>query len=173
MKFYFIFHIFIFYLCAPSQAQTKDTAYPKLDRRVDKVKRPAGASLSGSALPKHILAKAFFSHALAFETGDASLNFKGEEQLNQFIINIDEAIQIFRSAYPTSPLVLKISIAEDEKMHCLLCVRRTNEIYQYLMERLVQAGNVQIRKEVVKVKMPKPQELSSLISVDNLLESQK
>jgi hypothetical protein len=55
----------------------------------------------------------------------------------------------------------------------LLCVRRTNEIYQYLMERLVQAGNVQIRKEVVKVKMPKPQELSSLISVDNLLESQK
>ena len=173
MKFYFIFHILIVCLSLQLQAQMKDNSYPKLDMRVEKVKRPATASMSTIEIPEQILAKAFFSDALAFEIGDARLSLDGEAQLNQFIINIDSAIQTFRKAYPTSPLLLKISIAEDEKTHCLLCSRRTNEIYQYLMERLVQAGNVQVRKEVIKVKMSKPQELLSVISVDNVLENQK
>lgn len=166
MKFYFI--LFIFFVLIPwvGYAQAPKT-FPVLDTRIEKIKRPNAAALSVGTMPDKILTQAFFSEVLAFETGDTRLNLIGEEQLNQFIIQIDDAIHTFRKVYPTEPLILRISISEDEKWHCLLCTRRTDEIYHYLIERLVQAGNVQIQKEVIKVKMSKPQQLLSIISVNN------
>jgi hypothetical protein len=153
------------------QAQTRRTE-PILDRRIERV-RGKGTVLSAASrtwqTPQVMLTEKPFPNEVAFTIGKIELREEGIEMLNHFIIKIDDDLRKIREQHPSEPLLLKIKIIQSAKT---LSQHRTAVIYSYLIERLVQAGNVRIEKEIVSTNHKKNQ-LSCAISLSSFRENMR
>jgi hypothetical protein len=138
--------------------------------RIERVRRgnaalPTASRKSDAA--KIMLTEKPFPDDIAFIIGKFELREEGREMLNHFIIKIDDDLKKFREQHPSEPLLLKIKIVQNTK---ILSTHRTAVIYSYLIERLVQAGNVQIEKEIVKENR-KMNQLSCAISLSSFTKN--
>lgn len=146
-------------------------AEPIVDMRVEKVVRrgmslPATAFVGDSANAVH--SEKFFQDDATFHTDKMELREEGRQMLNHFILGIDDDLKKIREQHPSEPLILKIKISQNTKT---FSAHRTRIIYSYLIERLVQAGNVQIQKEIVK-ENSKVNHLSCAISLSDFTKNQ-
>lgn len=153
------------------QAQTRRTE-PIVDMRIERV-RGKNTILSTASrtwqTPQVMLTEKPFPNEIAFTIGKIELREEGIEMLNHFIIKIDDDLKKIREQHPSEPLLLKIKIVQNAKT---LSQHRTAVIYSYLIERLVQAGNVQIEKEIVKTNHQTNQ-LSCAISLSSFRENMR
>ncbi len=168
MKFLLLTFVLIALFACTIQAQMRRTE-PVLDMRIVRAKKRVPTTAHHPSMLQEVAAEKIFSDSLAFESGKTELKEYGMNRLNHFIIQIDEDIQVFRKQYPTELLLLKIRIMQDTK---LIATNRVNTIYNYLIERLVQAGNIQIYKEIVKENRENNQ-VASAVSLGTDAESQR
>jgi hypothetical protein len=159
MKFLSTILIFILFFIDTTQAQTRLTE-PVLDMRIARAKKIlVSSSTYNKSISQEISVEKVFSDSLAFDADKAELKEDGVNLLNRFIIQIDEDIQNLRKQYPTAVLLLKIRIVQDKK---IIASHRVSVIYNYLIERLVQAGNIQVCKEIIKEKRENNQVVSAV-----------
>lgn len=173
MKFLLIvFSIVCVYVLLSEKAQSQALRVePIVDMRVEKVMR-RGMSLPAAAAEseqKIMHSEKYFQDESTFFIDKLELREEGRQMLNHFIIEIDDDLKKIREQHPSEPLILKIKISQNAKT---FSPHRMSIIYSYLMERLVQAGNVQIQKEIIR-ENKEVNHLSCAISLSSFAKNQR
>jgi outer membrane protein OmpA-like peptidoglycan-associated protein len=156
-KYPFILFLFLFTATKGSilYAQTKETLYrrePILDTQIEKAKKVRPKSAKNQIID---FGEKTLSEEVAFGVGKFVLKAEGILILNALILEIDEVIQQLKKQYPTTPLQLKINIIGyadgigNPTDNYQLSAQRADIVYNYLTERLVQIGNIDISIEVI------------------------
>lgn len=161
--------ILLFFEKAQAQTPRKE---PIIDMQVERVRKTNTTLPTASRIGEKtdvMLTEKYFSDDIAFRIGKLELREEGITMLNHFIIEIDDDLKRLREQHPSEQVFLKIKISQNTQT---LAAHRTNIIYSYLIERLVQAGNVQIEKEVIR-ESHKNNQLSCAISLRSFTKNMR